>query len=43
MHVTRTFLLICAIVCFALSAFGVNVKGIKLDSLGLAFFVATFL
>ena len=39
---TDTLLIFAALICFLLSAFGVSSR-VNLESLGLAFFVLTFL
>ena len=39
----RTFCLLIAVILFVIAAFGVDVRGISLQALGLAFFAAAFL
>jgi hypothetical protein len=39
----RTLCLLIAVILFALDTFGINVSGISLVSLGLAFFAGSFL
>jgi hypothetical protein len=39
----RTLCLLIAVILFAADAFGVDVKGISLTALGLAFFAGSFL
>lgn len=39
----RTLCLLSAVILFVVAAFGVDVKGISLTALGLAFFAGSFL
>jgi hypothetical protein len=39
----RTLLILIAVIIFALAAFGFDVRGVSLTSLGLAFFAASWL
>lgn len=39
----RTLCLLIAVILFVVAAFGVDVKGISLTALGLAFFAGSFL
>ena len=39
----RTLLILIAVIAFALAAVGLNVRGLSLTALGLAFFAASWL